>query len=163
MLEELSTTQLENCIKDLSNVTKYLNTAIAKKHSKLIALQGKSDLEVQEYQSYSNPEEYYCFRLLDKGISIVYDNFHFKQGKRIRTNEKFYHIRLYNFEYDYIKKLIEYLKNNSTGNYVITCCENFTCDYIGDYLDFGSVLNDFKHFVFDYLLYCGSDIRMEFN
>ena len=89
--------KLMNFRKELKNMYD-LTGALIEKRKNLIEFNGFSDYDKNRLLSKYNPEDYYSFRLFDKGVSIIYTNYRFDEEiKRAkRTNIYGYSIKYYN-------------------------------------------------------------------
>lgn len=72
--------------------------ALIEKRKQLIEFDGFSKLEQNRLLAKYNPEDYYSFRLFDKGVSIYYTNYWYDEetGRSQRHGESRYVIKYYN-------------------------------------------------------------------
>lgn len=71
--------------------------ALIEKRKGLIEFNGFSDWDKNRLEAKYNPEDYYCFKLFDKGISIIYTNYRYNEEykRSVRTNKYGYSIKYY--------------------------------------------------------------------
>lgn len=97
--------------------------ALIEKRTNLIEFNGFTDYQKNKLMCNYNPEDYYSFKLFDKGVSIVYTNYHYDEElkKGIKTKKYTYSIKYYNCRsklFNDKRKDIPFIQeNNSYGNF----------------------------------------------
>ena len=120
--EELTNAQLDNFCKELEKI-KTMTRQLQKKHAKLLEYKSYNDKEEEKINCKMNPEDYYSFKMFDKGCSIVYTNYKydttlekFVRGGEFHYSIKYYYCRSRVFE-DKRMKLKYCYENTSYGDF----------------------------------------------
>lgn len=96
-----------------------LCSGLIEKRKSLIEYSCFSDWDKNRLIAKYNPEDYYSFKLFDKGVSIVYTNYKYdeKMGKSVRSHNYSYSIKYYNCRSKVFtdnRSLLPFINDNSS-------------------------------------------------
>lgn len=140
----VSQEKLMDFMKSLKNMELEVSTVIQKR-KQLIDFDGYTREQQEIINSKINPEDYYYFKLFDKGVSIVLTNWIYDEelGKCKRAKEYFYSIKYYHCRSRLFKdkrNYLPYIYDNSS---------------YGQFESLDVAISYFKKAVIDLLAQCG--------
>lgn len=113
---EIPISRLEDLKSECRFMINLCNTIIPKRRE-LIEYGGNTDFEMQRLNCKFNPEDYYKFRMWDRGCEIIYTSYRYDTNldKFIRGKEYFYSVRYYNCKSNVFKDKRINLKFNTNN------------------------------------------------
>lgn len=143
MINGITTTQLLRCKEKIDSIKKDIDSAVRIREE---TINNKSNSkELDQIDSYYDPETYYKFRILNKAVWITITNKKFENGKAVQTREKYYGIKVYGFT----------PKQKTTKN------TKYLAEVYGSFEKLEDAINEYKNFCVDMLEACGMNFNDE--